>query len=58
MRLRLIRPFGFSDTLFSPRRAELYEKSEASHVTVQQAQGQANPITGNCIARVGTVKEI
>lgn len=50
--LRLIRPFGFSYIFFPPKRAELYEKVEASCVTLQQAQGQAKPITDNCIARV------
>jgi len=43
--------------LFSPRRAELYEKVEASSVTLQQAQGQTKPITDNCVARVGSIDE-
>lgn len=57
MKLRLIRPFGFSYT-FAPRRDELYEKVGASHVILQQAQGQAKNITDNCIARVGSIEEI
>lgn len=57
VKLRLIRPFGFSYT-FAPRRDELYEKVGASHVILQQAQGQAKNITDNCIARVGSIEEI